>query len=93
MKLMPKAANRDNLSFSLAWAGAQGGIFASVGFNAYCWALRPLIEGVRLPPFGVLEKVQARPGLSLLRKSGESLDAARLMEQQCYHDFAASRAY
>jgi uncharacterized protein (UPF0332 family) len=29
----------------------------------------------------------------LLRKSKQSLDAAKLMEQQSYHDFAASRAY
>jgi uncharacterized protein len=29
----------------------------------------------------------------LLRKSQQSLEAAKLMEQQRYHDFAASRAY
>jgi uncharacterized protein (UPF0332 family) len=29
----------------------------------------------------------------LLRKSRQSLDAAKLMEQQHYNDFAASRAY
>jgi len=29
----------------------------------------------------------------LLRKSRQSLEAAKLMEQQHYNDFAASRAY
>ena len=31
--------------------------------------------------------------VDLLRKAGESLGAAKLMEKQGYHDFAASRAY
>ncbi len=30
---------------------------------------------------------------SLMRKAHESLDAARLLSQQGYHDFAASRSY
>jgi uncharacterized protein (UPF0332 family) len=30
---------------------------------------------------------------SLLQKARESLDAARLLLQQGYHDFAASRSY